>query len=110
MVKLQVVNALPPSPATGGFAFVNPLLGAAYAMKFGAGFRGSAFVGVTLPVGMGGGDTPDKGALDARTVGPVVRALMDNSLFAVNDVAEIPGFDFAYVADGFTAQIEATLF
>jgi hypothetical protein len=35
---------------------------------------------------------------------------MDNSLFAVNDLAIIPGIDLAYVAHGFTAQIEATLF
>lgn len=109
-MKLTVVGDSPPSPATGGTAFVNPLLGAAYALKLGAGFRASAFLGVTLPVGMGGGDTPDPGALDARNVGVPIRAGLDNSLFAVNDVAIIPGIDFAYVAHGFTAQFEATLF
>jgi hypothetical protein len=43
-------------------------------------------------------------------VGVPVRAGLDNSLFAVNDIAVIPGLDFAYVASGFTAQLEATLF
>ncbi len=110
MVKLTVVNDSPPGTATGGFAFVNPLVGASYALSFGSGWRGNAFLGFTIPVGMGGGDSPDKGALDARTVGPIARADMDNALFAVNDLAIIPGLDLAYVADGLTLQAEATLF
>jgi hypothetical protein len=110
LVKLTVVNDSPPGTATGGFAFVNPLVGASYALVLGSGFRASAFLGFTLPVGMGGGNTPDKGALDARTVGPVVRAGMDNALFAVDDFTVIPGVDIAYVAHRFTAQFEATLF
>jgi hypothetical protein len=109
-VKLTIVDDSPPNNATGGFAFVNPLLGATYAMKFGSGFRGSAFLAFTIPVGMGGGDTPDKGALDARNIGVPVRAGLDNSLFAVNDFAVIPGIDLAYVGGGFTAEVEATLF
>lgn len=110
LAKLTVVGDSPPPGATGGAAFVNPLLGAMYALKLDPAFRASAFLGVTLPVGMGGGDTPDAGALDARNVGVPVRAGLDNSLFAVNDIAVIPGIDFAYVASGFTAQLEVTLF
>jgi hypothetical protein len=110
LVKFTVVNDSPPAGATGGFAFVNPLVGAAYALSLGDGFRASAFLGFTIPIGMGGGNTPDKGALDARNVGPAVRAGLDNSLFAVNDFAVIPGVDVGYVAHGFTAQAEATLF
>jgi hypothetical protein len=110
MVKLTIVDDSPPGAAQGGFAFVNPLVGASYAASLGLGLRASAFAGVTIPIGMGGGDTPNKGEADARTVGPVVRAGMDNSLFAVNDLALIPGVDIAYVAHGFTAQVEATLF
>jgi hypothetical protein len=34
---------------------------------------------------------------------------MDNAMFAVNDFTVFPGVDFAYVAGGFTAQIEATV-
>ena len=110
MVKLTVVNDSPPGTATGGFAFVNPLVGASYAVSLGLGLRASAFAGLTIPIGMGGGNTPDKGALDARTVGPVIRAGMDNSLFAVDDLALIPGVDIAYVAHGITLQVEATFF
>jgi hypothetical protein len=108
--KLTVVNDSAPGSATGGFAFVNPLLGATYGLSFGGGFRASGWLGFTVPVGMGGGNSPDKGALDARTVGPIVRADMENSIFAVNDFAVIPGIDLAYVNHRFTAQAEATLF
>jgi hypothetical protein len=119
LVKLTLVSDSPPptvkatgmtTPGTGGVAVVNPLIGASYALSFGSGFRGSVFFGVTIPIGMGGGNTPDAGELDARKVGPNVRAGMDNSLFAVNDIAFVPGVDLAYVDHGFTAQIEATLF
>jgi hypothetical protein len=110
LVKLTVVNDSPPGTTAGGFAFVNPLVGASYAATLGSGLRASVFAGITIPVGMGGGDTPNPGEADARTVGPVIRAGMDNSLFAVNDVAFIPGLDVAYVAHGFTAQAEATFF
>jgi hypothetical protein len=109
LVKLAVINDSPPGTATGGFAFVNPLVGAAYALAFGSGFRASASLCFTVPVGMGGGNTPDKGALDARTVGPVVRADMDNVLFAVNDFGVLPQIDVAYVGQGLTTQVEATL-
>jgi len=109
LVKFTVVNDSPPGTATGGFDFVNPLVGASYAFLLGSSFRASAFLGVTIPVGMGGGNTPSKGELDARTVGPVIRAGMDNPLFAVNDLSVIPGFDLAYVDHGFTLQLEATL-
>jgi hypothetical protein len=109
LAKLTVVNDSPPGTATGGFAFVNPLVGAAYALAFGSGFRASASLCFTIPVGMGGGNTPEKGALDARTVGPVVRADMDNALFAVDDFAVLPGIDIAYVGYGLTTQVEATI-
>ncbi len=111
LVKLTVVGDSPATATvTGGTAFVNPLVGAGYAMKFGSGFRASAFLGFTIPIGMGGGDKPDAGAKDARTIGVPVRAGLDNSLFAVDDFAAIPGVDFAYVSGGFTAQLEVTLF
>jgi hypothetical protein len=109
LVKVAIVNDSPPT-GTGGLALVNPLVGASYALKLGAGFRASAFLGFTIPIGMGGGDTPDKGAADARNAGPLARAAMDNALFAVNDFTVIPGIDVAWVGHGFTAQIEATLF
>ena len=37
------------------------------------------------------------------------RAQLDNALFAVNDLALIPGFGAAYVSGGLTVQVEITL-
>jgi len=113
LVKVTAVGDSIPANSrnlTGGFAVVNPMAGATYALDFGSGFRGSAFLCFTIPIGMGGGDHPDAGQKDARSIGPSVRAQMDNGLFAVNDIAIIPAVDFAYVAHGVTAQVEAGIF
>lgn len=116
--RLMLVDDSPPetpppvgaAPAPkGGVALVNPLLGAAYAMKLGKGFRTNFFFGFTLPIGMGGGATPDKGQANSRAKGVNARAAMDNALFAVNDLTVIPGASIAYVNHNLTVQLEATL-
>lgn len=98
----------PGNRARGGFVFTNPLVGAAYALKMGP-LRGNAFFAATIPVGGGGNASPDPGSLNSRQKGLPARAQMDNALFAVNDFTVIPGLGFAYVAHGFTAQVEVTL-
>jgi len=112
LVRFAAVNDSPPSSVMtgGGFAVVNPLAGAVYALPLGGGFRLAGFLGMTVPVGMGGGNSPNAGEADARNAGAWARAELDNSLFAVNDWATIPGIDVAYVGHGFTVQAEATLF
>jgi len=114
VVRLGVVQNSPPKPATGsapsGFGFLNPLVGGMFAVNPVPVLKLGFFLGVTVPIGSGGGDHPDLGEKTARSVGIYARSAMDNSLFAVNDLAVIPGFDIAYVAHGFTVQGEATLF
>jgi hypothetical protein len=112
VIRLTAVNDSPPASvaAGGGFAVVNPLFGATYVLPLGQGGRLGFFLGATLPVGMGGGDKPDKGLVDARAAGQFARSQMDDSLFAVDDLAVIPGVDLAWVRDGLTLQAEATLF
>ncbi len=115
LVRLGVVQNSPPKNAMGvtpdsGFGLLNPLVGATFAVNPVAPIKLAFFLGVTLPLGSGGGDHPDLGQKTARSVGIYARSAMDNSLFAVNDLAVIPGFDIAYVAHGFTVQAEATLF
>jgi hypothetical protein len=97
VVRLTAVGDSPPAGAPGGFAVVNPVVGATYAFPLGGGFRAAAFLGTTIPVGMGGGDSPDAGLVTARNDGAFARAAMD-------------GIDIAYVGHGFTVQAEATLF
>lgn len=111
LMRLGFVTDAPPdgNPARGGTTLINPLVGAAYAFKLEHGFRLNAFFGATIPVGGGGGDSPDPGSLNARLKGINARAQLDNALFAVNDFTLIPGFGVAYVSGGLTVQAEITL-
>jgi hypothetical protein len=109
MVRLGVVSNSAPS-GTSGFGFLNPVLGATYALKPTPELRLAMFLGVTIPVGSGGGDKPDLKQKAARAAGIPARSAMDNAMFAVNDFTIFPGVDLAYVKDGFTAQVELTLF
>lgn len=108
LVRVGVVSNSPPAgdSATG---FLNPVLGAIYGLKLGPELRLAFFLGVTLPVGSGGGNGPDPAMTTALKAGILARSAMDNAMFAVNDFTVFPGIDFAYVAHGFTAQAEATL-
>jgi hypothetical protein len=109
LLRLGTVSNAPPGTAEGAVGFLNPILGATYFLPLSAQLRFAAFFGVALPVGSGGGDTPNPAKAAANAAGIRARSAMDNALFAVNDVALLPGVDFAYVAHGFTLQVEATL-
>lgn len=111
LVRVAIVgdDPAPGGSARGGVTAVNPLVGAAYAIKLRGGFRLNAFLGATLPIGGGGGNSPSPGALNSRVKGVNARAQLDNALFAVNDFTLIPGIGAAYVSGGFTVQVELTL-
>jgi hypothetical protein len=109
VLRLAAVNDSPPT-GNGGLAVVNPLIGAMYAVRIAGPVRAAAFLGMTVPVGMGGGNYPNAGLKDARKSGIPAREAMDNSLFAVNDLAVIPGVGVGFIDRGFTVQAEATLF
>jgi hypothetical protein len=98
------------APATGadGKSFINPIVGATFAKKVDA-IRWAAFLGATIPVGMGAGDMPDPGANLANSAGIRARSAMDNAMFAVNYLTVIAGGDIAYVDHKLTVQLEATL-
>jgi hypothetical protein len=95
------------APASGAVV-VNPLIGATYATTL-AGFKVAAFGAVTLPIGQGGGDAPDAARAKAASRGVPARSAMDNAMFAVDYATIIGGAGAAYIMDGFTAQIEATV-
>lgn len=120
LVRVGLVSNSPPSslmtgpmgamkPVDSAVNFINPVIGGTYAIKPAKPLRLAFFLGLTIPVGSGGGDDakPEKSA--ANAAGIRARSAMDNAMFAVNDFTVFPGVDFAYVAGGFTAQIEATV-
>ena len=92
-----------------GSGFSNPLLGINYLQPFGKGWRFSSFFASTIPIGSGGGDSPDKGAQAAMTAAVSARSAMDNALFAVNYWTVIGGLGLARVTPGLTLQAEATV-
>jgi hypothetical protein len=109
MVRGGFVDDSPPlKDATD--AFLNPALGATYVVNLGEGFRLAPFLGVTLPFGNGGGNTPDPAVRAALTSGALTRSSMDNALFAVNYMTPFPGLDLTWMGQGFTVQAEATVF
>jgi hypothetical protein len=79
----------------------NVLLGAAYAWKLDDGRRLNVFGAFTLPTGTDG---------EARKKGANARMQFDNAMFAVDDVAIIPGVSAAWLKNGATIQVETTLF
>jgi hypothetical protein len=104
-----VPGTMPPKEMDSSTGFLNPVLGATYAIKLGKDFKLGLFLGLTVPVGSGGGDDAKPEAKEANKLGIPARSAMDNAMFAVNDFTIFPGVGFAYVAHGFTAQVEATL-
>jgi hypothetical protein len=109
MARLTVAYDKPPN-AQSAAIFANPLVGAAYARRIPKGFRVHASLMLTLPVGMGGGDTPDAAEAAVRAKAILARAAMENAVYAVNDFTVIPGAGVAYVDHGWTVQAEVTLF
>ena len=109
LVRLGVVSNSPPDPQKSGTGFMNPVVGGTYALSPTPELKIGLFLGFALPLGSGA-DKPgtDKNA-QANGAGIWARSAMDNAMFAVNDFVVFPGVGIAYVAHGFTAQIEATL-
>lgn len=114
LVRVGVVSNSPPKAATNqidsAVNFLNPVIGGTYAIKPAKPLRLAFFLGVTLPIGGGGGDAAKPENKTANALGIRARSAMDNAMFSVNDFAVFPGVDFAYISGGFTAQVEATVF
>ena len=116
LLRLGIVSNSPPDPPAGmpkldsALNFLNPVLGATYSFKLSPDFKLAPFLGVTIPIGGGGGDMPDPANAAANGAGIAARSSMDNAMFAVNYFTIFPGVGFAYVNHGFTAQVEVTLF
>jgi hypothetical protein len=112
IVRLGIVHNAPPDVMGQAerTVFLNPVLGGTYVFRLSPDFRLAGFLGVALPLGGGGGNSPDAASATARgTPGILSRTALDNAMFAVNDLVIFPGIDVAYVAHGLTVQAEATL-
>lgn len=91
-------------------AFVNPALGALYAIPIDKNVKASVFAGTTLPIGQGGGNEPNEARRGANLPsGIFARSSVDNALFQINYMTPIVGADIAYVGHDLTLQFEATV-
>lgn len=106
-VRIAYTYSAPPAGGTTGVVS-NPLLGVTYGLKPTEEIRVAAVLGVTAPIGQGGGDKPDLAKASAQQAGNLTRSAMDGVLFAVNDLAIIPGVSAAWIAKGLTIQGELT--
>lgn len=87
----------------------SPLLGAAWGFAPTSEWRVAVALMATVPVGSGGGNTPNPERGAALKAGVYNRSSMDNAMFSPNDLTIIPGIDVAYVKGGLTLQAEATV-
>ena len=111
MVHNSPPDAVAPTPnPNSATSILNPVLGGLYGIKLSKDFKLGLFLGLTLPVGSGGGTNPNKDKATANAAGIATRSAMDNAMFAVNYFTIFPGVDLAFVKGGFTAQVEATIF
>ena len=90
MVRLGVSQNDGPAMVPDGTSFVNPIVGATFAKRIDS-IRWAAFLGATIPIGSGGGNSPDPGAAAANAAGIRARSAMDNAMFAVNYFTAIAG-------------------
>jgi hypothetical protein len=108
IVRLGMVSNSPPG-TDGATGFLNPVIGGTYVLPLGPELRAAFFLGLALPFGSGGGDTPDPAKAASNAAGIRARSALDNAMFAVNDFVIFPGASVAYVAHGLTVQVEATV-
>ncbi len=109
LAKLGVANDSPPN-GQGAFDFVNPLIGAQAGFWPAKSLKVGVFLGLTVPLGMGGGGDLT-GTPGGRTnlAAMLARSGFDNPLFMPDYFTAWPGLDVAYVTHGFTLQAETSL-
>lgn len=98
-----------PTVGDSRFGVTNPLVGAMWGFAPHSDWKVAVALMATVPVGSGGGDTPNLEGGAALKSGIYNRSSMDNALFSPNDLTVIPGIDVAYVKAGLTIQAEATV-
>lgn len=106
--RMGVVSATP-KLGSSGTALTNLALAGNYSLAISPELRAGLFLGLTLPVGSGGGNSPVTATRQAVLSGIPARSAMDNALFAVNYLTIFPGAGLAFTAHGLTLQAETTL-
>ena len=107
MLRVGLVGNDAPGEARDGASLGNPVAGLRYLRAvdtYRVGFTGAA----ALPIGMGGGNSPEARAAKTDVAASVARP-GDDAMFDVDYFTAIGAVDAAYVNHGFTVQGEASL-
>lgn len=100
-----------PEKGSSSSAFTNIALGGVWADTVAPGVKVEGALGLGLPVGQGGGDSPDPGQAAAMAAGNLARSRFEGlTMFKPNDLTPYLGGDVAWVSGGVTLQAEATIF
>ncbi len=113
IARVGLVDNSPPTTApqqAHKTDILNPVIGGLYGLKLSPDFKLGLFLGVTLPMGSGGGTNSSLGKKGAIGAGINTRSAFDNAMFAIDYFTVFPGVDIAFVKAGFTVQAEATIF
>ncbi len=98
-----------PEQGESGNVFSNPLLFGLFTPELAKGIRLPVMLGFTLPIGGGGGDSPDLPNRAAPGAAIPTRGAMENALYATNFATITEGIGIAYIRHGLTLQAEVTL-
>ena len=90
LVHSSAPDAPAPAPQSAT-SILNPVIGGLYGIKLSPSLKLGLFLGLTIPVGTGGGTSPDLDKQAANGVGIAVRSSFDNAMFAVNYFTVFPG-------------------
>jgi hypothetical protein len=108
LARIAVANDSPPT-GSGAFGFVNPLIGGQAGFWPAKSLKLGLFLGVTVPLGMGGGLNANPAAVETVRAAMLARSGFDNPLLMPDYFTAWPGVDIAYVTHGFTFQGEASM-
>jgi len=97
------------APGASRTGFVNPTIGALFAVPLKHGLRLATSVTMGLPLASGGGNGADPNNVLLQKQGLLARSAMDNTTFALNDVGFPVGVSLAYIGHGLTAQLDTTV-
>ena len=108
--KIAVAHINPNGQYENSIIYSNPLIGVLNNAQLAENFKFSMSLGVTAPIGSGGGNDANSSVRTANGIAQLSRSAMENSLYASNYIAIIPGVDFTYLRNDFQIQFESTLF
>lgn len=101
--------SMSPANGPGSPAFMNPQVGVLWSPKIRDDLRISPCFSITLPVGMGGGESPDAAVTASLGGAKQARFMLDSSIASPNHLGLGLGLSVAWFDHGLTLQADANV-